>query len=159
MFRENRRKQKEISLEEAKRLLKTERRGVLAVNGDDGYPYAVPINYLYSESEGKIIFHGSRVGHKIDSIKKSDKICFTVFGGESIKDELTWAPYLQSVVIFGRCRLIDDQDLAIDLVRKLSRKYYPNEELIDEEVSQSGKAVQMFEIEIEHMTGKEIQER
>ena len=38
-------------------------------------------------------------------------------------------------------------------------KYYPNEQMVDEEIAQSGKASQLFEIEIEHMSGKEVQER
>ena len=158
MFRPIRRKNKEISEKLAKQLLTEAKRGVLAVNGDDGYPYAIPINFLYDETASKIYFHGARAGHKIEAIKKCDKICFTVYGNETIKD-YEWAPYWQSVVVFGRCKLIEDQASAIELVKRLARKYYPNEELIDEEVVQSGKAVQMFEIEIEHLSGKEIQER
>lgn len=158
MFRPIRRKTKEISIEAAKQLLTDARRGVLAVNGDDGYPYAMPINFIYDEEAQKIYFHGARVGHKVDSIKACDKICFTVYGNETIKD-LDWAPYVQSTVVFGRCRLIEDQTEAIRLVKKLAMKYYPNEELADEEIASSGKAVQLFEIQIEYLTGKEIQER
>lgn len=62
MFRPVRKKANEISVEEAKKLLHEARRGVLAVSGDDGYPYAVPINYLYDEDAQEIIFHGSKVG-------------------------------------------------------------------------------------------------
>lgn len=158
MFRPMRRQKKEISLELTKELLSTERRGVLAVNGDGGYPYAIPINYVYDEADNKIYFHGARAGHKIDSIKADDKVCFTVYGNETIKEE-EWAPYMQSTVVFGRCRLIEEPDEIIRLVKKLALKYYPNEQLIDEEIASSGKAVQMFEIEIEHMSGKEIQEK
>jgi len=157
MFREIRRSKKEISLDAAKHLLATQRIGILAVNGDEGYPYAIPLNYLYSE-EGKIYFHGARVGHKADSIKNSDKVCFTVFGNECIKNE-AWAPYVQSVVVFGRCNVVIDQELSIKLVRKLAKKYYPDEYSINEEIAAAGKAVQMFEIEIEHISGKEIQEK
>lgn len=160
MFRPVRRKKREISLEAAQELLLQSRRGVLAVNGDDGYPYAVPVNYFYDLEAGRIYFHGSRVGHKIDAIKACDKVCFTVYGNESIKSEdEAWAPYMQSTVVFGRCHLIDNEMHAMDLVKKLAMKYYPNEALADEEIALSGKAVQMFEIVIEHMTGKEIQER
>ena len=62
MFRELRRKKREISTEAAKQLLKIERRGILAVNGEDGYPYAIPINYYYDEEQNKIYFHGARAG-------------------------------------------------------------------------------------------------
>ena len=142
----------------AKQLLKTERRGILAVLGDDGYPYAIPVNYLYCEENGKIYFHGSRTGHKVDAIKRCDKVCFTIYGNETIKEE-AWAPYVQSTVVFGRCRLISDQNTAIELLRRFAGKYYPNKNLLEEEVAVSGKAVQMFEIEIEHISGKEVQER
>lgn len=158
MFRPIRRKAKEISLEKAKSLLAESRRGVLAVNGDDGYPYAVPINYNYDEAAGKIYFHGARAGHKFDSIKACDKVCFTVYGNETIKAE-AWAPFMQSVVVFGRCHLIEDQERALSLCKTMAMKYFPEEKLADDEIASSGKAVQMFEIEIEHMSGKEIQEK
>ncbi len=158
MFRNIRRQKKEISIELAKELLKKERRAVLAVNGDDGYPYCMPINFLYDEAENRIYFHGARAGHKLDSITNSDKVCLTVYGNESIKD-LDWAPYVQSTIVFGRCHVIENQTEAIEYVRKMARKYYPDEGAIDEEVKSSGQAFYMFRIDIEHMTGKEIQER
>lgn len=158
MFRAMRRKKKEISEEAAKQLLQKERRGILAVNGDDGYPYAVPVNYYYSEEENKIYFHGAREGHKVDALKRDDKVCFTVYGNETIKEE-TWAPYLQSAVVFGRGRLLDDSEETLVLTRKIAEKYYPRKELIEEEIRRSGKAVQVYEISIEHLSGKEIQEK
>lgn len=158
MFRPIRRKKNEINPDEAKRLLTEARRGVLAVHGDDGYPYAIPINFYYDEEKQKIYFHGSRVGHKVDALKKSDKICFTVFGPEVIKAE-EWAPYVQSVVVFGRCHLLEEPIAAEAMLKKFAMKYYPDEESVNEEISISGKAVQMYEIMIEHLSGKEVQER
>lgn len=158
MFRPVRKSKNEISTDAAKDLLRCSRRGVLAVHGDNGYPYAIPINYLYDEDAQKIIFHGAKAGHKVDSLKACDKVCFTVCGNERIKGE-SWAPFLQSVVVFGRCRLIENRDDAIEGVKQLARKYYPDETTIEEAVASSGRAVQMFEIEIEHLSGKEIQEK
>lgn len=158
MFRPMRRKQKEISAVAVKELLHSCRRGVLAVNGENGYPYAVPINYLYDEEAGKIYFHGAKVGHKVDALRACDKICFTIYGNEKIKEE-EWAPFLQSVVVFGRCHLIEDQEQTLHLVKKFAMKYYPNERLVEEEISHSGRAVQMFVIQIEYMSGKYVQER
>ena len=158
MFRPIRKKKNEISTDAAKALLRSSRRGVLAVNGDDGYPYAIPINYLYDEENEKIIFHGAKAGHKVDALKKNDKICFTVFGNEMVKEE-AWAPFLRSVVVFGRCHLVESQEDAIALVKKFAAKYYPNMDMVNEEAASSGRAVQMFEIQIEHLSGKEIQER
>lgn len=151
-------KKNEISIENAAKLLKEGRRGVLAVNGDDNYPYAIPINFYYDESDGKIYFHGSKVGHKVDALKNCDKVCFTVLGNETVKEE-AWAPYVQSAVVFGRCKLINEPAVAAAKLKQFAMKYYPDEETADEEIAVSAKAVQMFEITIEHLSGKEVQER
>ena len=158
MFRAIRKKKNEIDAEAAKALLRSGRRGVLAVNGDDGYPYAIPINYVYDGDARKIYFHGARAGHKVDALRACDKVCFTVCGNETVKDE-TWAPYLQSAVVFGRCHLVEDGPRAMELLKKVAMKYYPTEQLADEEIEHAGKAAQIFEIEIEHLCGKQIQER
>lgn len=158
MFRPVRKKKNEISAEAAKTLLCHARRGVLAVQGDDGYPYAIPVNYLYDESARKIYFHGARAGHKVDALRACDKVCFTVLSDENIRDE-PWAPYMQSAVVFGRCRLLESGPEALALIKRLAMKYYPDERLAEEEIAASGKAVQMYEITIEHLSGKEVQER
>lgn len=159
MFRPIRRKKKEMDIDAAKELLQCSRRGVLAVNGDDGYPYAIPVNYFYDRNAGKIYFHGARAGHKVDALKACDKVCFTVYGNETIKEEEAWAPFVQSTVVFGRCHLLEESAEAMEILKKVAEKYYPNEQLIDEEIERSGKAVQLFGIDIEHISGKEIQEK
>ena len=158
MFRKIRKKKNEIDIKAAQDLLESGRRGVFAVNGDDGYPYAIPINYFYDKDNQKIYFHGAKAGHKVDALKASDKVCFTAFGNETIKEE-SWAPYMQSVVVFGKCHLVQDAEKSLELLKKFAMKYYPDEKLADEEIAIAGKAVQMFEIEIEHMSGKEVQEK
>ena len=158
MFRELRRKKNAIDIPTAKALLQSSRRGVLAVNGDDGYPYAVPINYFYDEPTQKIYFHGARAGHKFDALQACDKVCFTVYGNETVREE-AWAPFVQSAVVFGRCRLVDSGPEALARLKQFAMKYYPDEQLADEEIASAGKAAQMFEIEIEHLSGKEVQER
>ena len=158
MFRELRRKKNAIGLPTAKALLQSSRRGVLAVNGDNGYPYAVPINYFYDEPAQKIYFHGARAGHKFDALQACDKVCFTVLGDETVREE-AWTPYLQSVVVFGRCRLLENGPETLALIKRLAMKYYPDERMADEEIAASGKAVQMYEITIEHLSGKEVQEK
>lgn len=158
MFRPMRKKHKEIPMTDAKGLLLHGRRGVLAVHGDDGYPYAIPVNYLYDNNNQQIYFHGARVGHKVDAIKACNKVCFTVFGNESVRDE-AWSPYVQSVVVFGRCRLAEMDAAALGLLKQLAMKYYPSEGVADAELAASGKAAQLFVIEIDHMSGKEIQEK
>ena len=158
MFRTMRRIKNQINTEDAKKLLERERRGVLAVHGDNGYPFAIPVNYYYDVQAQKIYFHGAKAGHKVDALKKDDKVCFTVYGNE-VHEEGDWAPYLQSVVIFGRCHLIEDSGITEAKVRELAEKYYPTKEEIDAEIAADIKAVQLYEITIEHMSGKQIHEK
>lgn len=157
MFREVRKKVNEIDNDEIMNLLVNSRRGVLSTKGDDGYPYAIPINYIYDKERNSIVFHTSKSGHKINSLKNDNKVCFTILGDEEIKDK-DWAPYVKSVIVFGKCRPLDDFNKAMQALKKFAMKFYPSEEMVDKEIEKTGNAVQMFEIEIGHMTGKQVQE-
>ena len=94
----------------------------------------------------------------MDALNKSDKVCFTVYGNEHTAPG-EWAPYVQSTVVFGRCRLIKDAALTEARVRELAQKYYPTEAEAEEEMAKSLPAAQLYEITIEHLTGKQIQEK
>lgn len=160
MFRPVRRKSRAIDDDQARQVLHDARRGVLAVNGDDGYPYAVPINFFYDEASQKIYFHGAHAGYKVEALAVCDKVCFTAYGDEVVKDpDAAWAPYLKSVVVFGRCRRLGNGEEAAAQLHQLAAKYYPTEELIEQEMSAGAKAALVWEITIEHLTGKEICER
>lgn len=158
MFRPMRRTKRTIGNEDAKRLLEQGRRAVLAVNGDDGYPFAFPINYRFDAEANKIFFHGAKAGQKVDALRRSDKVCLTVMGNEHY-EQGEWAPYVQSTVVFGRCHLVDDAAVTEAEVRHLALKYYPSAEEAEEELNKYLAAVQLYEIEIEHLTGKQIQEK
>lgn len=158
MFRPMRRAKRTISDEDARNLLAKGRRATLAVNGDDGYPFAFPIDYRFDADANKIYFHGAKVGQKVDALRRSDKVCLTVMGNERLEDG-EWAPYVQSVVVFGRCRLVDDAAKTEAEVRRLALKYYPSAEEVERELEKYLSAVQLYEIEIEHLTGKQVQEK
>lgn len=157
-FRPMRRKSRAITDDEARELLLNEKRGVLAVNGDEGYPLALPLDYLYEPGENRIYFHGAKQGHKVDALAKSDKVCFTVFGGDFHK-EGEWAPYVRSTVVFGRCHLENDPELAVQKVRKLALRYYPTAEEVEAEIASGIAGMQLYVIEVEHLTGKQIKEK
>lgn len=159
MFKPIRKKINEIDRAAAGALLKSNRRGILAMNGDNGYPYAIPINYFYDCVGQKIYFHGAKAGHKVESLKTSDKVCFTVYGNECIDKSEPWAPYVQSAVVFGRCRLLGAGPESIEQLKEFAMKYYPDEALADDQIARNGRATQMFEITIEHMSGKQVQEK
>ena len=155
MFRKIRKIKNEIGKDAVDSLLHSCRRGVLSMNGDDGYPYSIPINYYYDEANQKIYFHGAKAGYKVDCLNRNDKVCFTVFGNEN-NEELSWAPYVQSVVVFGRCHLIDTDN---EILKTFAMKYYPSSDLADMEIKEGSKFVQMYEISIEHKSVKQVQEK
>ena len=98
--------------------------------GDDGYPYGIPISHYYSEEDGKIYFHGAKVGHKIDAIKAYDKASFCVYD-KGYRKEGEWALNIKSVVIFGRIRLVEDEEKSRMICTRLCRKFTDDEEYLD----------------------------
>ena len=75
MFREMRRKKQQLSMEESRRILDEGTSGVLALSGDEDYPYAVPISYVYDGD--RLYFHCAKSGHKLDAVRRSGRIrCF-----------------------------------------------------------------------------------
>lgn len=156
MFREMRRKNQQLSQETCIEILKTAPRGVLAVHGEGGYPYALPMNHFYHG--GKLYFHTAKVGHKLDAIAQRDKICYTVLD-EGTKKEGDWAFWFQSVILFGTIRKIDSTTEVVEILRALGNKHYPNPADVEEEISSSLQNVQMLELTIDHMTGKLVHEK
>jgi len=143
---------------ECKKILTEEKRGTFSVIGDDGYPYSLPINFYYDEKDNRIYFHGAKVGHKVDAIMNCDKVCFTAWN-QGFKKEGCWEWNVTSVIVFGRAKLIDDKVMAEEKIRKLALKYYPSNEEAEEELVRGIDRVQLFAIDIEHMTGKLVNEK
>ncbi len=157
MFREMRRNRQQVSEEECKRILCEEKRGVLAVLGDEGYPYAVPINFLYDRESNRIFFHCSREGHKLDAIKRYDKVCFTVHDSGYQKED--WSYYVTSVVVFGRASIMEEGEEKYNICRRFGEKYIPTKPELEDEMNRAYARVNMVCISIEHMTGKLVHEK
>ncbi len=157
MFRDIQRKKQKLSAEECTDILKNEKRGVLSVIGDDGYPYCFPINHFYNDSDGMIYFHSGKTGHKIDSVKNCDKVSFCVYDG-GFKNENEWALNIKSVIVFGRISIVEDFEKAIDISRRLSYKFTNDSEYIEREINTFGKAVLVLKLQPEHITGKLVKE-
>ena len=158
MFRKMRRVKNEISIEEAKELLKKNRRAAFSVHGDDGYPFTIPINFYYDEEENRIYFHSAKSGHKIDAIKANDKVCLTTWDDGYLVDG-DWAYYVSSCVVFGRARLIEDCQVTEDKVRTFALKYFPTAEEVESVMKKSLDRVQLVAIDIEHISGKKVHEK
>lgn len=153
MFREMRRKKQVLSLAESVRVLNRGTSGVLAVSGDDGYPYAVPLSYVYHDN--KIYFHCATSGHKLDAIAGNEKVSFCVIDKDQVvPDEYT--TYFRSVIIFGRARILNDEEEKRSALEILAKKYSPDHEQGRlQEIVKEFNHVCLIELAIEHMTGKE----
>lgn len=157
MFRELVRKKQRLERDEIVRLLLSEKRGVLSVLGDGGYPYGVPINFLYDEESGNIFFHSGKHGHKVDALSACDKVSFCVLDGGFVK-EGEWALNIRSVIAFGRIRIVEDYERAMEICRDLSLKFTSDTEYIDREIERFGKNTLCLELCVEHITGKIVNE-
>lgn len=153
MFREMRRSRQQLADEAASEILEQGSHGVLAVLGDDGYPYAVPLSYVCSD--GKIYFHCARSGHKLDAVRACPKASFCVVARDDVIPELFATKY-ESVIAFGRVRELTDDVEKRAAVTLLARKYSPEEsdESVNAEIEREWAPLAMLEFTIEHMTGK-----
>ena len=158
MFREMRRNKQILSKEAAEKILREGDFGVLALSGDDNYPYAVPISYAFEGN--KIYFHSAKAGHKIDAIKNNDKVSFCVVDRhEVIAEEFT--TYFSSAIAFGRIKIVEDNDdpdkkRGLEL---LADKYSStaSAERREKELSRLN-ALVVPVMTIEHLTGKAARE-
>lgn len=156
MFRKMRRYKQQLADEEAIAVLERGKTGVLAVIGDEGYPYTVPINYVYTD--GKVYMHSALTGHKIDAIRACDKASFCVIDADDVVPA-DYSTNFRSVVAFGRVRIVEDEREKMMSIRLLGDKYNPNQpESLDAEVSKSFARLHMIALDIEHMTGKQSKE-
>ncbi len=153
MFREMRRKKQLLPEEEAIAILKEGTSGVLALSGDDGYPYAVPISYVYEG--GKLWFHCAKSGHKLDAIRREPKASFCVTAQDKVVPE-EYTTYFRSVIAFGTIRELEGEEKR-PAIEHLALKYSPleSEESRREEIEKTWKALCILELEVEHLTGKE----
>lgn len=155
MFRKMRRFNQQLTEEECAGILKTEPRGVLAVHGEDGYPYAFPMDYIYMN--GKIYFHCAKEGHKIDAISADSRVSFCVMD-KGFKKDGDWAFNIKSVIIFGKIKTVEDADEVVKIARSLGLKYYPTAQEVEAEIEKAIDRVRILELSIDHMTGKLVNE-
>ncbi|NLT57931.1 MAG: pyridoxamine 5'-phosphate oxidase family protein [Clostridiales bacterium] len=152
MFREMRRSQQQLSAEDTKAVMERCTNGVLACLGDEEYPYAVPLSYVYHK--GKIYFHSAKSGHKIDAITKHPKVSFAVIDEDTIVGE-KFTSYFRSVIAFGKARVAEREEW-LEAMRALVEKYSAAapEALKAKEIS-GGTQAHVMVIDVEHITGKE----
>jgi uncharacterized protein len=152
MFRGMRRKGQLLSEAETIAMLESCSSGVLAVQGDDDYPYAVPLSFAYED--GRIYFHCARTGHKLDGIERNERVSFCVIAADDVQQS-TFTTHFRSAIAFGRARVLTDADEQRHGLRCLARKYSPDHlAAADAEIEGQLKRTCVMEIAVEHLTGK-----
>ena len=154
MFREMRRKRQALSKEDCDDILYRGTSGVLALAGDDGYPYAVPISYVYDGE--KLYFHSAKAGHKLDAIQREPKASFCVIEQAQIVPE-EYTTYFRSVIALGRIHILEDEEEKRAAIEKLALKYAPDDSAEDRRraIDREWKPLCMLEMTIDHLSGKE----
>lgn len=152
MFREMRRKRQSLSTEECVTILERMPNGTLALYGDDGYPYAVPVSYVYAD--GKIYFHSAMQGHKVDAVRRNGNVSFCVVEQDDVKPA-EFTTYFRSVIVFGKARILTDEDEKRNALCLLADKYSHGEAGMEAEIAKGFNKLLMVEITVEHITGKE----
>lgn len=156
-FRPMRRARQQLPEQACREILHRNTAGVLAVLGDGGWPYAVPLSYVYAD--GCLYFHCAKAGHKLDAIRGCDKVSFCVIDRDEVVPE-EYTTYFRSVIAFGRAEILQQADEVRAAIEALARKYHPADNadnrarFIDGELP----ALCMVRLRIEHMTGKEAKE-
>ena len=159
MFRTMRRFKQQISEEECIRILHEEKRGILSMHGEDGYPYGIPMNHWYNPENGKLYFHCAKTGHKLDAIRKNDKVSYCVYD-QGFRKDGDWALNIRSVVVFCRARIVDDaeDDLRRRIAIGLCRKFTDDEAFLQKELVNAMPRAAFLELTPDHMTGKLVNE-
>ena len=156
MFRKMRRFKQQLNKDEVTRILQTATSGVLSVIDEDGYPYAVPLSFVYLD--GKIYFHSAKTGHKIDAVKNCGKATFCIIDKDDVQPE-KYTTFYKSVIAFGKVKIVEEADEAILAINALGERYYPdhNKEL-QAEIEKFKSAFSIIKFEIKHITGKQAVE-
>ena len=152
MFRAMRRHRQALPPEECERILREGTSGVLALAGDDGYPYAVPLSYVYTD--GALYFHCARQGHKLDAVRRCGKASFCVIAQDEILPEAYTTLY-RSVIVFGRIRILTEAEMPA-AIEQLALKYAPDDlpERRQAEIEREWNGLCMLCLQPEQITGK-----
>lgn len=154
MFREMRRKRQKLSREDCDAILREGSSGVLAVSGDNGYPYAVPLSYVYDGEH--IYFHCAKSGHKLDAVRRNAKASFCVIGQDQVMPE-EYTSYFRSVIVFGTVHVLEDEQEIRRTIEMLAVKYAPEDSPANRRraVEREWDPLCMLELTVDHVSGKE----
>lgn len=153
MIYKMRRFKQKLQHSEIERILHNNSSGVLAIIDESGFPYAVPLSFVYAN--GNIYFHSAKTGHKIDAIKNCDKAAFCIIDKDDVQPE-KYTTFYKSVIAFGKIEIIDDSDEILFAIKEIGEKYHPNHDNdLQNEITKSKSSFLIIRLSIQHITGKQ----
>ena len=153
MFREMRRNKQALTAEEIAEILKRNTSGVLAVNGDGGYPYAVPLSYVYLDS--KLYFHCAGVGEKWEILKNDPCVCLTAVTNACLMPAYYDTAY-DCAMVKGRAVVVTDETERHAAMRLIVAALAPGHlDRLDEHMARRMDATKIVKIVPEEITGKQ----
>lgn len=106
MERKMQKPERQLSPADTLALLKRGDHGTLSVLGDDGYPYATPVNYIVMND--KVYLHSAPYGYKIDCLQRDSKCCFSVIvSTHTVPQKITAA--FESIILTGTAAFVEDE--------------------------------------------------
>ncbi len=148
-----RRFRQQLSKPECDHILSNATSGTLAVLGDNGYPYAVPISHVYADD--KLYFHSAITGHKVDAIRQCDKASFCVIAADDVHPS-EFTTYFKSVIAFGRIHIIETEGERLHAARLLGERFNPGDaDGLKKELNRFFSHMLLLRMDIEHISGKE----
>ena len=144
-------------MEDCVQVLNSQTRGVLSVQGDDGYPYGMPMNHWYNEEDGRIYFHCGMAGYRLEALRRNDKVSFCTYD-QGYRKEGEWAWNVKSVIVFGRMEILNDIDQIREITTRLSHKFTQDDTYIQREIAAAADHTLLLCLTPEHICGKLVNE-
>lgn len=152
MSHEIRRKDRELPEEEAYAILQKAGDGVLATMGEDGYPYAVPMNHVLAD--GALYLHSAVEGHKLDNLAFCDLVSYCVVSARAVVPAELSTNY-RSAVVFGRAVDVTAPEEKRRGLMALLHRFAPNHmENGLKELERDFERTKVLRIDIHRITGK-----
>ncbi len=156
-FRGLRRADRGIQPGDAEDILLKGETGFLGVRGDNGYPYVVPLNFVYDSPTRRIYFHSALEGHKLDAIEADNRVCFAVVKQARVLPDAISTAY-ESAIVFGRACTATGSEKEYALQRLFDKYVLGKSGISAEEASsyveKDIENTAVVRIDIKHISGK-----
>lgn len=152
MMHDMRRIDRSVSETEAREIMTRADHGFLATVGEDGWPYAVPVNHVLA---GELLyFHCALSGHKLENLAQEPRVAFSAVASAEILPKEVTTRY-ESAIVFGRASVVEDPLEKRQALELLGLRFCAGFEAeIQEEIRKDGPKTIVVRIRIERITGK-----